>query len=100
SSGFIESPVGFAGCTVSGSFLAAGFGADAGLLAACRAAGEPDDGGARGARRGITALPQLLVARYLGHSSEQAFQWFRALWSLLRPAVLGTAASAPRLWAT
>jgi urease accessory protein len=100
SSGFAQSPVGFAGCTVSASFLAAGFGADAGLLAACRAAGDPHDGDALGAGRGITALPQLLVARYLGHSSEQAFHWFRALWCLLRPAVLGTAARAPRLWAT
>ncbi len=101
-SGFVESPVGLAGCTVSGTFLAAGFSADASLLAACRAA--PDIGwgcdGERGARWGITALPQVLVARYLGQSSEQAFLWFRALWSLLRPAVLGTAARAPRLWAT
>jgi urease accessory protein len=42
----------------------------------------------------------LLVARYLGDSSEQAFHWFRELWSLVRPAWLGTAARTPRLWAT
>jgi len=100
--GFFASPVGLAGCTVSGTFLTAGFGADAGLLAACRACGGEDRGadGRPLARRGITALPQVLVARYLGHSSEQAFQWFSSLWSLLRPAVLGMAAVAPRLWAT
>ncbi|MGA2779171.1 MAG: urease accessory protein UreD [Steroidobacteraceae bacterium] len=101
-SGFFASPVGLAGCSVSGTFLAAGFTTDPRLLAACRAAG--DHGGADGedgeAQRGITALPQVLVARFLGHSSEQAFRWFRSLWAQLRPAVLGSAAQAPRLWAT
>jgi urease accessory protein len=56
-----------------------------------------------GARVGITALPapsSLLVARYLGHSSEAARQWFVGLWQLLRPALLGVAAQTPRIWST
>lgn len=99
---FFASPVGLAGCTVSGTFVAAGVGPDPGLLAACRALGNGGQGdeGAHGARCGITALPQVVVARYLGHSSQQAFQWFGSLWSLLRPKLLGTVARAPRLWAT
>ncbi len=97
-SGFLESPVGLAGCTVSGTFLAAGFSCEPGLLAACRTTYEGD--AEHDAQRGITTLPRVLVARYLGRSSEHAFLWFRSLWSLLRPAVLGTEARAPRLWAT
>ncbi|HMD72336.1 MAG TPA: urease accessory protein UreD [Steroidobacteraceae bacterium] len=99
---FFASPVGLAECTVSGTFLAAGVGADPSLLAACRAVGNDGEGnkGDFGARRGITMLPRVMVARYLGHSSQQAFHWFGSLWSLLRPKLLGTAARAPRLWAT
>jgi urease accessory protein len=101
-SGFLGSAVGLAGRTVSGTFVAAGVRADRGLLAACRAVGDGAEGNAgdSGVQRGITALPQVLVARYLGHSSQQAFQWFCSLWSLLRPALIGTPARPPRLWAT
>jgi urease accessory protein len=101
--GFQQSPVGLAGHSVSATFLAAGLDPAPALLAACRGAwpaagdlrADPDEGA-----RGITALPRLFVARYLGDSSEQAFHWFRDLWSLVRPALLGRPARAPRLWAT
>jgi urease accessory protein len=94
-SGFATSPVGLAGFTVSATFLAAGFEADAHLLQACRELSAGDDV----ARRGVTWLSGMLIARYLGDSSEHAFAWFTALWSLLRPALLGLAAQPPRLWA-
>ena len=94
-SGFAKSPVGLAGCSVSATFLAAGFEADAALLRQCRALAVRDDG----SRHGVTWLPGMLCARYLGDSSEDAFGWFTALWTLLRPALLGRAAQAPRLWA-
>jgi urease accessory protein len=45
-------------------------------------------------------LPDLLVARYLGHASEAARNWFAALWQVLRPAVIGRAAQTPRIWNT
>jgi len=45
-------------------------------------------------------LPRLLVARYLGHSSEAARDWFVGLWHLLRPALLGREARLPRIWST
>ncbi|MGC1388599.1 MAG: urease accessory protein UreD, partial [Steroidobacteraceae bacterium] len=83
-SGFAESPVGLAGFSVSATFLAAGFAADAALLRRCRTLAVPD-----GSRHGITWLPGTLCARYLGDSSEEAFGWFTALWALLRPALLG-----------
>ncbi len=94
-SGFGTSPVGLAGSSVNGTFVAAGANIDSALLAACRSI-VPED---RAARVGITALPNIGIARYLGHSSEDAFRWFSSLWAVLRPPLLGVAATAPRLWA-
>ena len=65
------------------------------LLDACRTL-EPADQ----ALHGITALRGLLVARYLGHSSEAARLWFVSLWQLLRPALLGRPAVPARIWNT
>ena len=94
-SGFAASAVGLAGYSVSGTLVCAGSDVDAQLLAACRAA--PRREGA--ARAGVTRLPRVLLARYLGHCSQGAFEWFASIRKLLRPALLGAAASAPRLWA-
>ena len=44
--------------------------------------------------------PGLLVARYLGDSTEHAQNYFRKLWQILRPAALGLDACAPRIWNT
>ena len=52
------------------------------------------------ARNGITAMPNIFVARYLGHSSEQAICYFIDLWRLLRPCFAGRAAVTPRIWTT
>ena len=67
-------------------------------LAACRATGPTDD--ADGAERGISALPGLLVARYLGQHGEAARHWFSALWQVLRPSLIGRPAVTPRIWNT
>ena len=48
----------------------------------------------------VTHLPGLLVARYLGDSSEAALHAFTALWKALRPSVCGRAAVEPRIWST
>ena len=42
-----------------------------------------------------TRLPGLLIARYLGDSSEEALHAFTALWKRLRPSAV-----APRIWST
>jgi len=65
------------------------------LLEACRSVAPADQ-----ALHGITALRGLLVARYLGHSSEAARLWFVSLWQLLRPALLGRPAVPARIWNT
>lgn len=43
----------------------------------------------------ITQLPGLLVARYLGDSSEEALRAFTRLWKVLRPSAVE-----PRIWST
>ncbi|MBL8434400.1 MAG: urease accessory protein UreD [Zoogloea sp.] len=94
----LASPAGWAGATVCGTLLVSfpGLaGQAAGLLEACRAIAPADD-----ARHGITALPDLLVGRYLGDSSEAARQWFARLWETLRPACCGRPAVTPRIWNT
>ena len=48
----------------------------------------------------VTQLPQLVVARYLGDSSEEALGLFAHAWRAIRPAVAGRAAAAPRIWST
>ena len=49
---------------------------------------------------GITALPGVLVARYLGDNSEAARRWLARLWQILRPACCGRPAVPPRIWNT
>ncbi len=42
----------------------------------------------------------LIVARYLGDSSEAAHRYFRQLWKIIRPLALGLDACEPRIWNT
>ncbi len=95
-SDLLTSSAGLAGFSVSATLLASGPNLDTALLAACRQIACPETD----ARIGITLLPDLLVARYLGHSSEAARHWFAALWRVLRPAVIGRPAQTPRIWNT
>jgi urease accessory protein len=94
-SGFDSSPVGLAGCSVCGIFVAAGCKIDSELLAACRRTVPRE----ANSRVGVTVMPGVLLARYLGHSSQDAFSWFASVWRVLRPALLSQPAIAPRLWA-
>lgn len=89
----LQSPVGFSGRTVCGTLLVAGNVDDA-CLAACRKEA-PVSG-----EIALTRLPGLLVARYLGDSSEAAKRCFTRLWAILRLAVLQRQAVEPRIWKT
>jgi urease accessory protein len=89
----LDSPAGLGGQPVCGTLLASAEGLN-GLLASCRDA-QPESG--KGA---VTLLPGVLVARYLGASSEAAKRYFTQLWRLLRPAVAGIEAREPRIWST
>ena len=94
-SGFTKSPVGLSGFTVCGTFLVVGCDVDATLLRECRELTPP----AAESRTGITRVPGVLIARYLGGSTEEAFSWFTALWAVLRPSLSDKAACPPRVWA-
>jgi urease accessory protein len=87
-SALMRSPVGLGAKTVFGSMLAAAPRFEPSVVSQCRKIAA------------TTVLPGLLIARYLGDSTEEAFDRFRGLWSLLRPAVCGRDAVEPRIWKT
>jgi urease accessory protein len=91
----LHSPVGLADCSVSGTFLIASEMISELPLSLLR---EITVQGA--ARCGTTRLPEVLVARYLGDSAEEAKAYFTSLWKVLRPSLCGREASAPRIWTT
>ncbi len=93
----MASPIGLAGRSVAGTLLAAGREIPQTLLDAARAAVADHPGAARVA---LTRMPHTLAARYLGDSSEEAKELFTRVWGVLRPALTGSAAVLPRLWAT
>lgn len=85
---------GLRGFPVTATFIATGGNRD--LLSALRdlAPGEND------ALYGVTMTDEILVARYLGHSTFAARALFTKIWSILRPEIAGRGACAPRIWAT
>jgi urease accessory protein len=83
----LESPAGLHGQPVCATLVASGAQFD---IAACRSV----EGIA------VTQLPGVLVARYLGASTEAARRLFIRLWSLLRPSLFGRDALPPRIWST
>jgi urease accessory protein len=85
---------GMAGQPVTGTLLAAGACEQRVLLDALREQAA-DDG-----LWGVTALPGLVVVRYLGPSAQSARDYFTRLWRILRPALAGRDAQPPRIWKT
>ena len=93
----MDSPIGLGGHPVCATFLAAGRDVPQSLLDAARNAIAPLP---QAERVALTRLPNLIVARYLGPSGEQAREAFVALWRVLRPALARRDAVLPRLWST
>jgi len=83
-----RSAAGLSGHSVFGTFVATIDAPKRSLVDACRE------------HAAVTHLPGLLVARYLGDASEEAFERFTRLWMLLRPAVTSREAVLPRIWST
>jgi urease accessory protein len=90
----LDSPAGLAGNPVYGTLFAASPHFEKRILEELR---EQAPASGRGA---VTLLPGILLARYLGDSSEAARRYFIALWRVLRPALNGRAAIEPRIWQT
>ena len=90
--GLLDSPIGLDGNPVFATLLVTGE-ISAELLETCRRLPNP-------VRGDLTQLPGLLVARCLAGEALQARAWLIALWHLLRTALLGREALAPRIWST
>lgn len=85
----LRSAVGLGGHSVFGTLLAASPELDSAVLRECRKTGAA-----------VTLVPGVLIARYLGNSTEEAMAAFTRLWSVLRPALAGRQAIEPRIWRT
>lgn len=93
---WLDHPAGLAGQPILTTLLAVGPMVDDELLANCRKVELLS-----GLACGTTLLPGgLLVARCLSASVEPVRQWFVALWTVLRPAMIGKKAEVPRIWNT
>lgn len=92
--GLLESPIGLGGKPVFATLIVTGE-IDAELMEACRNLAEHSP-----VRGDVTQLPGLVVARCLAEEALHARAWLIELWKLLRPALLGREAVAPRIWST
>ena len=86
---------GWRGEPVNGTFIVAAGAVPAQVLEECRGVVTANSG-----LHGVTVLPEVFVARYLGQSSEEARHYFEALWQILRPWYLKRTATRPRIWNT
>jgi urease accessory protein len=90
----LDSPAGLGGSPVFATLFASSPLFDGKIIEEMR---EQNPASGRGA---VTLLPGILLARYLGDSSEAARRYFVALWRILRPALMGREAMEPRIWQT
>lgn len=87
--------MGMRGQVVSGAMTVAAGQLSADLLSLCREVEAPS-----GAHVGMSALPDIFTARYVGDSSQAAKHYFEQLWQLLRPWYASKQAIRPRIWNT
>jgi urease accessory protein len=91
----LQSPVGLGGASVCATLVIAGRAVTPDVVSAARALSAPD-----GVRAGLTALPDMLVARCLASHGEAARRYCEMLWTQLRPWYAGRPACEPRIWRT
>jgi urease accessory protein len=85
-------PLGLNGHTVCATLLAVGRQAGAACIQALREEASP--------QFGVTQMKSVLVARYIGDSSQEARRLMHRAWRLLRPVMLEREAVTPRIWNT
>lgn len=95
----MQSIVGLGGSPVSASFIVVAGTVPTEMIEACKAV-QPNLALDLQAKYGITALPEVISARYVGHSAQSAKQYFEQLWQILRPWYSGRTATRPRIWNT
>lgn len=89
------SPLGLSGRTISAVFLVAAGAVPAEVLAACRTIIPRENN-----LYGVTALPEIFAARFVGDNTEHARDYFERLWQILRPWYANTEMQRPRIWST
>lgn len=93
----MTNPLVLAGKTVCATLIAVGENLPAALIASLR---KDANAVAGGGSAGISQLKSVVVARYLGDSSETARRLMLRVWGGLRPVMLGRKAIVPRMWNT
>jgi len=93
----MQSPLALAGFTVCATLIAVGKTMNAAFLTQVREATAAHAGAGRS---GATQMKQVLVLRYLGHSSQSARQWLMHAWQQIRPELMQRDAVIPRIWNT
>ena len=90
----LDRPAGLRGFPVTATFFATGCNTE--ILGPIQALAPRE----KEALFAVTLMDDLLVARYLGHSTFAARDLFIEVWTLLRPHIAGRTACPPRIWAT
>ena len=96
---FFQSSIGLGGNVVSSSFVIAAGAVPAELFAQCQQF-EIDNAPDSTAKFGVSALPEVFSARYIGMSAQSARHYFEGLWQILRPWYANRPAARPRIWNT
>lgn len=94
----MSSPFGLAGKTVHATLIGVGKVLPASSLGTIREAGAAMEN--LGDAFGVTQMKAVVVARYLGDSSETAKRLMMEVWRQLRPALLQRDGVVPRIWHT
>lgn len=90
----LKAKAGLKGQGVFGSFIVAAGNVPESVLEACRAVKVATG------TCGVSALPEIFIARYMGDCPQQARQYFEELWCCLRPWYASAKVVRPRIWAT
>lgn len=96
---FFHSKIGLSSNVVSASFVIAAGVVPAELFAQCQQF-EIDAASDDKAKFGVSALPEIFSARYIGMSAQSARHYFEGLWQILRPWYANRSAARPRIWNT
>ncbi len=92
----MQSLIGLNGSKVMGTFIVVAGQVPEAVLEQCREVKAMETT----AVTGVSGLPAVFVARYVGDVSQAAKQYFEAIWQLLRPWYLNRPAVRPRIWNT
>jgi urease accessory protein len=95
----MSSSIGLGGNVVTASMVVAAGSVPQDILSACRGL-QVDLALDIYAKYGVTALPEIFSARYVGQSAQSARQYFEQLWQILRPWYAGLEVVRPRIWNT